>query len=134
MIFCWRTYNFFLQIDNLMLNVFVLKFFFMVIAWSFIKTPQYSSSLFINHLTYKMKQLCPLHSLKYSWNISIYLSCKNIYLFCSSFKCLLHCGRVSSFYFLLILFPFVLLSFSSGGEDGYIRLHHFDSDYFNIKM
>nr|QEX51220.1 eukaryotic translation initiation factor 3 subunit I-like isoform X1 [Cymbidium ensifolium] len=25
-------------------------------------------------------------------------------------------------------------SFSSGGEDGYIRLHHFDSDYFNIKM
>ncbi|KAL5972316.1 Eukaryotic translation initiation factor 3 subunit I [Asimina triloba] len=25
-------------------------------------------------------------------------------------------------------------SFSSGGEDGYVRLHHFDSDYFNIKM
>lgn len=25
-------------------------------------------------------------------------------------------------------------SFSSGGEDGYIRLHHFDKDYFNIKM
>ncbi|KAI3902441.1 hypothetical protein MKW92_016781 [Papaver armeniacum] len=25
-------------------------------------------------------------------------------------------------------------SFSSGGEDGYIRLHHFDRDYFNIKM
>ncbi|KAF6136577.1 hypothetical protein GIB67_016033 [Kingdonia uniflora] len=25
-------------------------------------------------------------------------------------------------------------SFTSGGEDGYIRLHHFDSDYFNIKM
>uniref|UniRef100_A0A0E0MH23 Serine-threonine kinase receptor-associated protein n=1 Tax=Oryza punctata TaxID=4537 RepID=A0A0E0MH23_ORYPU len=22
--------------------------------------------------------------------------------------------------------------FSSGGEDGYVRLHHFDSDYFNI--
>ncbi|KMZ72360.1 putative Eukaryotic translation initiation factor 3 subunit [Zostera marina] len=25
-------------------------------------------------------------------------------------------------------------SFSSGGEDGYVRLHHFDSDYFNIKL
>ncbi|KAL6187175.1 hypothetical protein ACLB2K_043290 [Fragaria x ananassa] len=25
-------------------------------------------------------------------------------------------------------------SFSSGGEDGYIRLHHFDHDYFNIKI
>ncbi|XP_072973545.1 eukaryotic translation initiation factor 3 subunit I-like [Typha angustifolia] len=25
-------------------------------------------------------------------------------------------------------------SFSSGGEDGYVRLHHFDPDYFNIKM
>ncbi|RZC89213.1 hypothetical protein C5167_030909 [Papaver somniferum] len=25
-------------------------------------------------------------------------------------------------------------SFSSGGEDGYIRLHHFDQDYFKIKM
>ncbi|CAD6221053.1 unnamed protein product [Miscanthus lutarioriparius] len=25
-------------------------------------------------------------------------------------------------------------SFSSGGEDGYVRLHHFDSDYFSIKM
>ncbi|KAH6763886.1 Transducin/WD40 repeat-like superfamily protein [Perilla frutescens var. hirtella] len=25
-------------------------------------------------------------------------------------------------------------SFSSGGEDGYVRLHHFDQDYFNIKM
>ncbi|PON42753.1 Guanine nucleotide-binding protein, beta subunit [Parasponia andersonii] len=25
-------------------------------------------------------------------------------------------------------------SFSSGGEDGYIRLHHFDADYFNIKI
>ncbi|BBG94638.1 Transducin/WD40 repeat-like superfamily protein [Prunus dulcis] len=25
-------------------------------------------------------------------------------------------------------------SFSSGGEDGYVRLHHFDSDYFNIKI
>ncbi|MCL7051310.1 hypothetical protein MKW94_022684 [Papaver nudicaule] len=24
-------------------------------------------------------------------------------------------------------------SFSSGGEDGYVRLHHFDPDYFNIK-
>ncbi|KAM0940224.1 putative WD40/YVTN repeat-like-containing domain superfamily [Dioscorea sansibarensis] len=24
--------------------------------------------------------------------------------------------------------------FSSGGEDGYVRLHHFDPDYFNIKM
>eukprot|EP00249_Psilotum_nudum_P007535 c20636_g1_i1 orf=395-1375(+) len=24
--------------------------------------------------------------------------------------------------------------FSSGGEDGYVRLHHFDSDYFNIKI
>ncbi|KAI3981336.1 hypothetical protein MKX01_004600 [Papaver californicum] len=25
-------------------------------------------------------------------------------------------------------------SFSSGGEDGYVRLHHFDKDYFNMKM
>ncbi|CAH9120224.1 unnamed protein product [Cuscuta europaea] len=25
-------------------------------------------------------------------------------------------------------------SFSSGGEDGYVRLHHFDSDYFHIKI
>ncbi|CAN6468751.1 unnamed protein product [Victoria cruziana] len=25
-------------------------------------------------------------------------------------------------------------SFTSGGEDGYVRLHHFDPDYFNIKM
>ncbi|KAM0929165.1 hypothetical protein ACQ4PT_001796 [Festuca glaucescens] len=25
-------------------------------------------------------------------------------------------------------------SFSSGGEDGYVRLHHFDPEYFNIKM
>ncbi|KAF2551287.1 hypothetical protein F2Q68_00036354 [Brassica cretica] len=25
-------------------------------------------------------------------------------------------------------------SFSSGGEDGYVRLHHFDSDYFSIKI
>ncbi|XP_043704021.1 eukaryotic translation initiation factor 3 subunit I-like [Telopea speciosissima] len=25
-------------------------------------------------------------------------------------------------------------SFASGGEDGYARLHHFDPDYFNIKM
>ncbi|XP_068647425.1 eukaryotic translation initiation factor 3 subunit I-like [Aristolochia californica] len=25
-------------------------------------------------------------------------------------------------------------SFSSGGEDGYVRLHHFDPDYFHIKM
>ncbi|KAL1224832.1 Eukaryotic translation initiation factor 3 subunit I [Cardamine amara subsp. amara] len=25
-------------------------------------------------------------------------------------------------------------SFSSGGEDGYVRLHHLDSDYFNIKI
>ncbi|RZC77574.1 hypothetical protein C5167_001742 [Papaver somniferum] len=25
-------------------------------------------------------------------------------------------------------------SFTSGGEDGYVRLHHFDQDYFNIKM
>ncbi|KAL7176633.1 hypothetical protein ACSBR2_030054 [Camellia fascicularis] len=25
-------------------------------------------------------------------------------------------------------------SFSSGGEDGYVRLHHFDSDYLNIKI
>eukprot|EP00899_Mesostigma_viride_P026437 jgi/Mesvir1/6979/Mv09120-RA.1 len=24
-------------------------------------------------------------------------------------------------------------SFSSGGEDGYVRLHHFDYDYFNMK-
>ncbi|GKD04071.1 eukaryotic translation initiation factor 3 subunit I-like protein, partial [Tanacetum coccineum] len=23
-------------------------------------------------------------------------------------------------------------SFSSGGEDGYVRLHHFDPDYFKI--
>ncbi|XP_021774761.1 eukaryotic translation initiation factor 3 subunit I-like isoform X2 [Chenopodium quinoa] len=25
-------------------------------------------------------------------------------------------------------------SFASGGEDGYVRLHHLDSDYFNIKL
>ncbi|XP_010521568.1 PREDICTED: eukaryotic translation initiation factor 3 subunit I-like [Tarenaya hassleriana] len=25
-------------------------------------------------------------------------------------------------------------SFSSGGEDGYVRLHHFDQDYFSIKI
>ncbi|KAG9138923.1 hypothetical protein Leryth_007548, partial [Lithospermum erythrorhizon] len=25
-------------------------------------------------------------------------------------------------------------SFSSGGADGYVRLHHFDQDYFNIKI
>ncbi|CAO2825700.1 unnamed protein product [Amaranthus hypochondriacus] len=25
-------------------------------------------------------------------------------------------------------------SFASGGEDGYVRLHHFDPDYFNIKI
>lgn len=25
-------------------------------------------------------------------------------------------------------------SFASGGEDGYVRLHHFDPEYFNIKM
>ncbi|GAU46836.1 hypothetical protein TSUD_100540 [Trifolium subterraneum] len=25
-------------------------------------------------------------------------------------------------------------SFSSGGEDGYVRLHHFDQEYFNIKI
>lgn len=25
-------------------------------------------------------------------------------------------------------------SFASGGEDGYVRLHHFDNDYFHIKM
>ncbi|KAF3644483.1 Eukaryotic translation initiation factor 3 subunit I [Capsicum annuum] len=25
-------------------------------------------------------------------------------------------------------------SFASGGEDGYVRLHHFDHDYFNIKI
>ncbi|CAI0440537.1 unnamed protein product [Linum tenue] len=25
-------------------------------------------------------------------------------------------------------------SFSSGGEDGYVRLHHFDPDYFSIKI
>ncbi|KAJ7551197.1 hypothetical protein O6H91_06G004400 [Diphasiastrum complanatum] len=25
-------------------------------------------------------------------------------------------------------------SFSSGGEDGYVRLHHFDADYFHIKI
>eukprot|EP00245_Coleochaete_scutata_P011052 TRINITY_DN4026_c0_g1_i1.p1 TRINITY_DN4026_c0_g1~~TRINITY_DN4026_c0_g1_i1.p1 ORF type:complete len:327 (-),score=47.96 TRINITY_DN4026_c0_g1_i1:850-1830(-) len=24
-------------------------------------------------------------------------------------------------------------SFASGGEDGYVRVHHFDSDYFNMK-
>ncbi|KAH7435719.1 hypothetical protein KP509_06G076700 [Ceratopteris richardii] len=24
--------------------------------------------------------------------------------------------------------------FSSGGEDGYVRIHHFDADYFNIKV
>ncbi|GMN27384.1 hypothetical protein TIFTF001_001630 [Ficus carica] len=27
-----------------------------------------------------------------------------------------------------------LTSFSSGGEDGYMGLHHFDRDYFNIKI
>ncbi|KAL3677997.1 hypothetical protein R1sor_020953 [Riccia sorocarpa] len=25
-------------------------------------------------------------------------------------------------------------SFSSGGEDGYVRIHHFDADYYHIKM
>ncbi|CAM6105086.1 unnamed protein product [Calypogeia fissa] len=25
-------------------------------------------------------------------------------------------------------------SFSSGGEDGYVRVHHFDADYYHIKM
>ncbi|KAG5520320.1 hypothetical protein RHGRI_033031 [Rhododendron griersonianum] len=25
-------------------------------------------------------------------------------------------------------------NFSSGGEDGYVRLHHFDQDYFNIRI
>eukprot|EP00850_Spirogloea_muscicola_P019068 SM000183S03962 [mRNA] locus=s183:16269:18475:+ [translate_table: standard] len=25
-------------------------------------------------------------------------------------------------------------SFASGGEDGYVRIHHFDSDYFHIKI
>lgn len=25
-------------------------------------------------------------------------------------------------------------SYSSGGEDGYVRLHHFDNDYFHIKV
>ncbi|TMW91070.1 hypothetical protein EJD97_014828 [Solanum chilense] len=25
-------------------------------------------------------------------------------------------------------------SFASGGEDGYVRLHHFDQDYFNIRI
>lgn len=25
-------------------------------------------------------------------------------------------------------------SFASGGEDGYVRLHHFDADYFHIKI
>eukprot|EP00897_Mesotaenium_endlicherianum_P007870 jgi/Mesen1/7110/ME000369S06429 len=25
-------------------------------------------------------------------------------------------------------------SFASGGEDGYVRLHHFDNDYFHIKI
>lgn len=25
-------------------------------------------------------------------------------------------------------------SFSSGGEDGYVRLHHFDQEYFNIRI
>lgn len=29
---------------------------------------------------------------------------------------------------------FLTFSFSSGGEDGYVRLHHFDPDYFNIKI
>ena len=24
-------------------------------------------------------------------------------------------------------------SFTSGGEDGYVRIHHFDNDYFRIK-
>lgn len=25
-------------------------------------------------------------------------------------------------------------SYSSGGEDGYVRVHHFDPDYFTFKM
>uniref|UniRef100_A0A7N1A0X7 Uncharacterized protein n=1 Tax=Kalanchoe fedtschenkoi TaxID=63787 RepID=A0A7N1A0X7_KALFE len=25
-------------------------------------------------------------------------------------------------------------SFCSGGEDGYVRLHHFEQDYFSIKV
>lgn len=34
-----------------------------------------------------------------------------------------------------IFYNYVILhSFSSGGEDGYVRLHHFDPDYFTIKM
>jgi hypothetical protein len=32
------------------------------------------------------------------------------------------------------IYDAMLNSFSSGGEDGYVRLHHFDSDYFNIKI
>ena len=24
--------------------------------------------------------------------------------------------------------------FATGGEDGYVRLHHFDDDYFNLKL
>ncbi|KAB2626749.1 hypothetical protein D8674_020367 [Pyrus ussuriensis x Pyrus communis] len=36
------------------------------------------------------------------------------------------------FYYLFT--PFLTVSFSSGGEDGFIRLHHFDPDYFNIKI
>jgi len=24
-------------------------------------------------------------------------------------------------------------SFTSGGEDGYVRIHHLDNDYFDIK-
>lgn len=36
---------------------------------------------------------------------------------------------------LLMFFAFVLFcSFASGGEDGYVRLHHFDPDYFSFEV
>ncbi|KAG6764365.1 hypothetical protein POTOM_031831 [Populus tomentosa] len=45
--------------------------------------------------------------------------------------------RYSFCYLILGLLPYpryVSEIFSSGGEDGYVRLHHFDPDYFNIKI
>ncbi|KAJ4829618.1 Eukaryotic translation initiation factor 3 subunit I [Turnera subulata] len=40
-----------------------------------------------------------------------------------------HCGPINA-----LAFNPDGKSFSSGGEDGYVRLHHFDPDYFNIKI
>jgi translation initiation factor 3 subunit I len=33
----------------------------------------------------------------------------------------------------MILFSLHFFSFSSGGEDGFIRIHHLDPDYFDFK-